>query len=148
MSYDIYFVRREPGQSWESAVEALEGAEDSDSTDADIAAWDRLIPLVRGLFGDVDVFENPPSWAISHTSTGLEVSLFEGQWAVTVPYWTNGEDAAATMRSMYDVAEIVARETGLDGYDPQIGQPIAEVIDAPLAGQPFFDRVAQMFGRI
>lgn len=141
MSYDIYFRRL-------ALRPCEEDPEDVDYTEADLAAWDRLIPLVRAALGEIDVFEGPPSWEISHVPTGLQVSLFEGQWTVTVPYWTRGEGAAFTLRTLYRIAKIVARETGTYGFDPQLAQQISQVIDPASAGRPFFDKVAQQFGDI
>lgn len=128
------------------AMDAMEYAESIDYTDADLAAWGRLIPLIREDLGQVEVSEGPPSWDISHGPTGLQVSLYEGRWTASVPYWAHGRQAVHILKTLYRVAEIVARETGTQGQDLQLKQPVAKVINSPSAGQRFFDEVAQQLG--
>ena len=97
MSYDIYFLRREKGQSWEEALEALEDSSEGDrkpaSSPSRPAEWDQVVSGVREVLGDVSVLEGPPNWEIDDEKTAIQVSCFAGEWSMTVPYWSNGDRA-------------------------------------------------------
>jgi hypothetical protein len=76
MSYDIYFLKRDPGQSWEDAMEALEEQAAAPEVLTRPPCWDQVVSGVRYILGDVSVLENPPAWAIDHERTGIQVSCF------------------------------------------------------------------------
>ena len=58
MSYDIFFVRRDPGQTFEDALdeleESFENGDPGELTEVDLEHWDALLPLVREILGDVE----------------------------------------------------------------------------------------------
>jgi hypothetical protein len=147
MSYDIYFLDLKPGQGWAEAIEALGErlAEDEGSVPPH---WDQVTEQARDLLGEVSVFENPPSWEISHEPTGMQLSNFEGQWGLSVPYWTEGEAATQVVSRVYALAMIVERATGLRAYDPQLGQPVADLAGVqPQAATRVFGKVTRLFRR-
>ncbi|NUV53767.1 hypothetical protein G6W51_12780 [Streptomyces coelicolor] len=97
MSYDIYFLNRPDGQSWDEALEALEkAAEDSEPIPARLlGAWDRIVPQARTLLGAVEITEyGQESRDLSHSGTGIDLSVFGDEVTITVPYWHAGDDAA------------------------------------------------------
>jgi hypothetical protein len=50
------------------------------------------------------------------------------------------------MKKVYALAVMVEEITGLHAYDPQLGQPVAELADPkPQAAIPVFDKVAKLF---
>lgn len=148
MSYDIYFLDLKPGQSWEQAIEALEEHPAENESIPCPLHWDQVTEQARDLLGEVSVFENPPNWEISHEPTGLQLSNFEGQWGLSVPYWTEGEAAARVVSQMYALAMIVERVTGFRAYDPQLDQPVADLAGAqPQPATGVFDKVARLFRR-
>lgn len=59
VSYDIYFLNRRDGQSWDEVLEAMEAAaEDSEPIPARLLeAWERIVPQARALLGEVDITE-------------------------------------------------------------------------------------------
>ncbi|GAB3908813.1 hypothetical protein [Microbispora bryophytorum] len=153
MSYDLYFIKREPGQSWDDALkareEALEAHEEGHEDDPplDVEAWDRIVSRARGVLGEIDLFENPPVWEITHEATGIQLGYCEGQWNITAPYWTHGEDAAHVVRTMRALAPIVEQETGLECYDPQHERPLADIEPGDTAcAVAMFEHVAKMLG--
>ena len=95
MSYDIYFLKRDPGQSWEDAMEALEEQAAAREVLTRPSCWDQVVSGVRYILGDVSVLENPPVWEIDHERTGIQVSCFSREWSITVPYWSDGDAAVA-----------------------------------------------------
>jgi hypothetical protein len=76
MSYDIFFVRRDPGQTFEDALDELEASFEN---------------------GDPD--EREP---------GDDLDL---------------------MTAIYELARAVEDVTGLEGYDPQLGEPVSDLPD-------------------
>ena len=147
MSYDLYFLDRKPGQTWEEAMESLEDApSDGDPRQAAPPDWAHVVAGARGVLGEVSTFENPPNWELTHEETGIQLGSFKGQWGITVPYWSEGDAAAEVMKKAYALAVMVEEITGLHAYDPQLGQPVAELADPkPQASVPFFDKVAKFF---
>ena len=129
MSYDIYFLNRQPGQSWAEAIEQLEA--DPEDTDERITrelleAWHRIVPQARDLLGDVELFANGESCELTHDDTGIQFSIFADEVAITVPYWHAGERADDALGKVYALASVVERETGLQAYDPQVELPVSE----------------------
>ena len=55
MSYDIFFVRRDPGQTMEDALadleESYEGGDPGPLTDDDLEQWEALLPAAREILG-------------------------------------------------------------------------------------------------
>ena len=52
---------------------------------------------------------------------GIQITLFPGSAAITVPYWHTGRAAEAVFREMWQYATIIEREAGYSTYDPQLG---------------------------
>lgn len=51
---------------------------------------------------------------------GIQITLFDDEASVTVPFWHDGEKASDTFREIWGYLEIVCQETGYLAYDPQI----------------------------
>jgi hypothetical protein len=145
VSYDIYFLKREPGQSWEDALEALEEQAAGAEVLTRPPGWDQVASGVRYILGDVSVVENPPAWAVNHERTGIQVSCYSREWSITVPYWSDRDAAVTIAGYLRAVAGIVQTATGLEAYDPQVD--IAVTTDEWTAQQAasVFDHVAQSF---
>jgi hypothetical protein len=150
VSYDIYFLRREAGQSWEDAMDALEEQADNDGDPSRPAQWDQVASGVREVLGDVSVLEGPPNWEIYDEKTAIQVHCLAGEWSITVPYWYDGEHAEAIAGYLRAVAGIVHDATDLDAYDPQVGEDVMS--SEWMSGEVvvIFDQVAESFrqGRI
>jgi hypothetical protein len=147
VSYDLYFLDLRPGQTWKDAMESLEDPPcDGDARQAAPPDWARVVARARGVLGEVSTFENPPNWELSHEATGIQLGSFKGHWSITVPYWSEGDAAAEVMKKVYALAVMVEEITGFHAYDPQLGQPAAELADPkPQAAIPVFDKVAKLF---
>ncbi|WP_329165607.1 hypothetical protein OHB49_38925 [Streptomyces sp. NBC_01717] len=131
MSYDIYFLSRRDSQSWDEVLEAIEdAAEDSEPIPAELLeAWQRIVPQARTLLGDVDITEyEQESRDLSHSGTGIDLSVFGDEVSITVPYWHVGDGASTVLGKLFALSAIVEKETGLTAYDPQAEMPLA---DAP-----------------
>lgn len=148
MSYDLTFLPKTDDQTWDEALDASEQRvvasmrSGAPSAGYDREVWARLVAATREELGDVEVFEGADSAEVSHDS-GIQLSLYPHEAAITVPYWYEGEEADAVMARVFRLAEAVERETGLQGYDPQAGLPLAEAAAEMGLSRATFDRVAE-----
>ncbi|MFD3733131.1 hypothetical protein [Streptomyces sp. NPDC058632] len=130
MSYDVYFLSRRGGQPWDEVLEAMEDtAEFSEPIPARLLeAWGRIVPQARMLLGEVDITEyEQESRDLSHSGTGIDLSVLGDEVSITVPYWHAGHDAAVVLGKVFALSAIVEKETGLTAYDPQTERPLAEM---------------------
>lgn len=147
MSYDIYFLRRRPGQSWEEAMDAAEEQAGGPEVLVYPENWDQVVSGVREVLGEVSVLENPPAWEIDHRPTAIQVSCFSGEWSMSVPYWSDGQAAEKIAEHLRALAGIVQAETGLEAYDPQVDEAVMADAWTPAKAASIFDRVAEGFDR-
>lgn len=57
-------------------------------------------------------------------SNGIQITLFDDEASVTVPFWHEGDSASDTFREIWTYLEIISREAGYVIYDPQIDRTI------------------------
>jgi hypothetical protein len=131
MSYDIFFVRRDPGQTFEDALDDLEasfeGGDPGELTDVDLEHWDAILPLAREILGDVEVDdEDEETRELTAVASGVELTLIQGEIAIRVPDERSPGDDLELMQAVYDLAHAVEDVTGLEGYDPQLGEPVSD----------------------
>jgi hypothetical protein len=131
MSYDIFFVRRDPGQTFEDALDELEGSYENgdpgELTDNDLERWDALLPLAREILGDVVVDDaDEETRELTATRTGVELTMIQGEIAIRVPDDRAPADDIELMAAVYELARVVEDVTGLEGYDPQTGSPVSD----------------------
>ncbi len=125
MGHDIYFVRRDPGQSFDEALEQTEEAYEGDPgplTAAELEQWDEVLPHVREVLGDVEVFGDEATRELTHAKTGIELTLFNGEITIHVPQEDPDPDVLSTVQGL---ALAVERATGLEGYDSRLGAPVS-----------------------
>ncbi|GAA4076406.1 hypothetical protein [Actinomadura miaoliensis] len=145
MSYDIHFLKRDPGQSWDDAMEALEEQANAAETLGRPPNWDGVVSEVRALLGDVSVVEAPPTWEIDHRATAIQVSCYSGEWSISVPFWSDGDAAKKVAAHLRAISEIVQRATGLAPYDPQLESAVTSDEWTADQAAAVFDRVAESF---
>jgi len=129
VSYDIYFVRRDPGQSFEAALDATEASFEGDPgplSAVELELWDEVLPAARAVLGDVEEFSDETTRELSDKDTGIELSLFNGEMAIRVPLDQQEDENGEIMARVYELARAVERVTGLEGYDPQTGSPVSD----------------------
>jgi len=134
MSYDIYFVRRDPGQTFEDALDDLESSfaegEETELTDSDLEMWETLLPRAHEILGDIDILEEDETTrGLTARSSGGELTLISGELEIHVPTPPPGVDDLELMSTVYELARVVEDATGLEGYDPQAGQPISDALN-------------------
>ncbi|MCM2422825.1 hypothetical protein [Streptomyces sp. RKAG293] len=127
MSYDIYFVTRREGRSWEETLQELEVEEEPEGecrlTAEMIATWERIVPQAQSALGEIELFETEEVRELNHDG-GIQLSVFGEEVSITVPYWHSGDQAASVFSKILALAAVVERETGRTAYDPQVEQPL------------------------
>ncbi|WP_326624500.1 hypothetical protein OIE61_41165 [Streptomyces sp. NBC_01762] len=129
MSYDIYLLSRRDSQSWDEVLEAMEDASEvSEPIPAELLeAWQRIVPQARTLLGDVDITEYEQELRdLSHSGTGIDLSVFGDEVSITVPYWHVGDGASTVLGKLFALSAIVEKETGLTADEPQAEMPLAD----------------------
>jgi hypothetical protein len=128
VSYDIYFVRRDPGQSFEDALDEIEDAFEGDPgplTPTELEQWEDVLPTAREVLGEVEEFEDETTRELTHPQTGIQLALFNGEIAIHVDSTSLG-DSGEVMTTLYELARAIEDVTGLEGYDPQREEPVSE----------------------
>jgi hypothetical protein len=140
MSYDLIFLPKAADQSWEEALAAVEG--DDGSVGASVEGWRGLLSAVRFLLGEVTVAEGPGHYDLTHEPSGMRVSWFPQGAGISAPVGSRGEDARAVVAQLYQLGEVVAGETGLPGFDPQLGLPLVEAATVPDLAVEYLEKSA------
>lgn len=123
MSFDLVLLPEPTGQTWEEALESERQATDAP---LDSQAWDMIVAGVRDVVGEVVVHDDGTGRTLTHEASGITVRYVPGEAAINVPYWYTGEQAESVVRAVYRIGRVVAEATGLAGYDPQLGLPLAD----------------------
>ena len=131
MSYDIFFVRRDPGQTFEDALddleESFENGDPGELTEVDLERWDALLPIAREILGEVEVDDDDEETReLTALRSGVELSMIQGEIAIRVPDERSPGDDLELMSAVYDLARAVEDVTGLEGYDPQLNEPVSD----------------------
>ena len=85
MSYDIFFVRRDPGQTFEDALQdvedSYEGGDPGPLTDTDLEVWDALLERARDVLGTgVDVTDDgDETRELTDPGTGHRADVLPGR---------------------------------------------------------------------
>jgi len=131
MSYDIFFVRRDPGQTFEDALdeleESFENGDPGELTEVDLERWDALLPLAREILGEIEVDDDDEETReLTAVRSRVELSMIQGEIAIRVPDERSPVDDVDLMSAVYDLARAVEDVTGLEGYDPQLNEPVSD----------------------
>ena len=130
MSYDIYFVRRDPGQSFADALDATEESYDRGEPgplgSAELEQWDRITARAGQILDGIEEFGSENSRELADSGTGIQLSMIADEVSITVPNERPEQDAVSLMAKVYALARVVEDETGLEGYDPQLQEAITD----------------------
>lgn len=134
MSYDIFFLRRDPGQSFTDALDELErgfeGGSLAELDAEDLEQWDELLGRAREVLGEVEVVETEDDTTreLVAPSSRVELTFVRGEIEIHVPQPGRDVDTVELMRTVYELARVVEDVTGLEGYDPQVGEPVSDLV--------------------
>jgi len=129
VSYDIYFVRRDPGQTFADALDATEASYDGDPGplgSAELEQWERITSRAGQILDGLEEFGSANSRELADSATGIQLSMIADEVSITVPNERPEQDAVSLMAKVYALARVVEDETGLEGYDPQLQEPITD----------------------
>jgi hypothetical protein len=136
MSYDIFFVRRDPGQTFEDALDGVEdsyeGGDPGPLTDEDLELWDAVLPAARDILGPQAEMtqDDEETRELTDPMTGIGLALFQGEFEIHVPAIRAVDGAASpVLATVYELARAVEEATGLEGYDPQLAEPVSSASD-------------------
>jgi hypothetical protein len=122
MSFDLYFLPRGSEESWEDAMARLEVAAESGPEGLSataLAQWERIRAAVDPVLPEATEYSGDDHRQLDDDATGIQLSLFESEVSLTVPYWYDGEAADRIVATLRAVVERVEEATGLVAYDPQ-----------------------------
>lgn len=153
MSYDFIVLHRQPGQSWEQVLEALEqlAMEGADRRLSPVARaraeW--IADRLQAHDPQLERFTSRHCIDLDRPDdTGVQVSLFEHELGVTVPYWHTGHAARAVMRLVWSYLAILEQETGWETYDPQLGRSLDRALDLEVVSGSHGDMSARLPGLV
>jgi len=134
MSYDFLLLHREPGQSWDEVLEANERLviEEGDRplSPAARVRLERIADRLQAHDPQLERFTSEDCIELTRPDdSGIQVSLFSDELAVTVPYWHTGPAARAVMRIVWSYLAILEQETGWEVYDRQLGRSLDRAHD-------------------
>jgi hypothetical protein len=153
MSYDFMLLHREPGQSWDEVLEAnerrvVEGTDRPFSPCAR-ARVERIADCLQSHDPQLERFTGEYYIELTRPDdTGVQVSLFEHELGVTVPYWHAGHAAQAVMELVWSYLAILEQETGWETYDPQLGRGLDRTCDLDAVSGGHADMSARLPGLV
>jgi len=134
VSFDLYFLERRPGGSWDDALAALEGGDEGRAFRPDEESrWVAVEAAFRSLIPGAEVFVGDDHRELSDLETGLQLSMSPGEISLSVPYWYEGAGAEQMTDTLRDVVHAVEEATGLVAFDPQANEPFLGGGDASAA---------------
>ncbi|XVS65813.1 hypothetical protein ACQPYE_07095 [Actinosynnema sp. CA-299493] len=147
MTYTILFQRVLPGRTFQETLDEVNAGYDPDAeptpmtlTDDHRAVWDRITRRVSEEAGQVVIEEFRYSLNLCWDGPAGRLMLdYDGESAaIDIAYRYPGPAAPPIMTRAYRVARVVEEESGLEGYDAVVGQPVAtgdvDVAAAALGG--------------
>lgn len=129
MSFDLIFFTKAPDDSWDDAYLALENRPAVPVTDIARALWDQIEAGVVARVPEVERADSDEYFELIHGETGMQLSCYSDQGAISVPYWYRGEEVEPVISVLRRVVPVVEQVTGWTAYDPQSQRPFAEVED-------------------
>jgi hypothetical protein len=147
MSYDFTLLRRRPGE--DPLVTAERGGEDLPTTPPDperealkrrvadaLLAFNPKLEIFRFDYSAIAKSQGIPIEQARLTyrhleltdpeegGYGVQITLFDNEGGVTIPFWHDGDQAAAALREIWAYLDIICREASYLVYDSQIGRVI------------------------
>ena len=68
---------------------------------------------------------------LTHEQYGIQISIFDTEIAVTVPYWHQGKKARLVWEEIWRYLTLIEAETGYHTVDPQVGRVLDLSSDLP-----------------
>lgn len=127
------FLRVLPGRTFDETLEEINSTYDPDAelksmslTRDQRAVWDRLIQRISREVGPVTTEEYSYSLTLWRDGPAGRLQLdYAGDSAnIEIPYRYSGQQALLITAEAYQIARMVEEESGLEGYDYEVDQPV------------------------
>lgn len=143
MTYDVEFVPGPPpdDDDWGPNLDAVDA---DPSGPALLEAWGAISARVREVLPTGTEGGDATFRQIIDEDIGLVLTAGPEEASLSVPYWSEGDEAAAVMGTFAAVVAAVVEATGLQAFDPQTGLGF---VAEPAGSVAHFDRVADMAER-
>jgi hypothetical protein len=138
VSYDLYMLRPEPGVDPMETLERLSEQDETVPIDPAVAERNRRVAdallagnpafsefefdheaLAQNDGTSLDEARQTYRWIELTDESGLQVTLYDQQAAITFPYW-DSLDAGRLMEQIGATSKVIEEETGWRLYDPQL----------------------------
>jgi hypothetical protein len=135
MSYDLIITAKFEGEDWEETLARLEDDADvpsSSLSDRARSQWEQIAEqLADSGFERIDA---PDFIELDLPTHGIQITMFEGEIGVSVPFWNEGEEAQEVLTLVGEVINVIRGASGWAVYDPQLEREITNVADMAQAG--------------
>ena len=120
MSYDIYFIKRKDlnSKNIETILES-----DALKTDKHFVSKQQMLEIKDKLIQQglkFQVFEKPNEEYLELNFSTYQVSMFNNQFAINVPYWNSNSNDG--INNEIKIITNTLLDYGFTGYDPQTGE--------------------------
>lgn len=124
MSYDLYLLKPPPGQdalAYARTWFARDAVDDSPPTPERAQEMRRLADALRAAFPELatEVANEGQIELYGPDETGITIAFYADETAISLPYWHQGEAAAAVLERVGQYTALLQREAGYVAYDPQ-----------------------------
>ncbi|SRR6266436_1126137 len=81
---------------------------------------------------------------LTHEQYGIQISIFDTEIAVTVPYWHQGKKARLVWEEIWRYLTLIEAETGYHTVDPQVGLVLDLSSDLPAVLSAYAEAMSAM----
>ena len=74
----------------------------------------------------MEEFSTETSRDLADGATAIQLSMIADEVTITVPSDRPEQDSVTLMAKVYALARVVEEETGLEGFDPQLQEPVTD----------------------
>jgi hypothetical protein len=143
MSYDIYLFKKLDDKSVEESADIVLADDKIHALaqgDFELIAQE-IVKKLKELNARFEEFHSESNVELSDPETGIQISIFKNQIAVTMPYWH--EDDEQPLHELFSYIAVMRKVTGYAAFDPQIGKEINDA-DSGVVGDSYGTGVAQL----
>ncbi|MFG1890370.1 hypothetical protein ACGFIR_21190 [Micromonospora sp. NPDC049051] len=134
MTYDIHLVRRRAGRTLSETLDDISATYDPQEPSLmelgvnERTAWERVTRRAATELGPITVEEYPTTLTLwrDGPSTFYQLDYDGTSASIEIPYRYPGAAALPVAEEAYRLARIVEEETGLEGFDAEVGQDIRQ----------------------
>jgi hypothetical protein len=138
MSYDLQLFDIDPRANLEEVLQAREQelvAKHRDMLNAQYvlpALHQRMAEELADQYIVLDRVDADSGFVeLTHEQYGIQISIFDTEIAVTVPYWHQGKKARLVWEEIWRYLTLIEAETGYHTVDPQVGRVLDLSSDLP-----------------